>query len=305
MATEERVTEKIYCYDHPSAYKSNDGALMALAAMCNNRRGGDDDDFAKIAMLSGGGLGNQQWNNPFTYLVWMMMAERMGFGGPNGNGWGGNGNMGRGFDRIETQNQFDSLRNQIAENQNSSLFMDAIKGNESALRELQTTLNCDFNTLQGAICDVRGGIDKLAGQIGFSSERVINSVVNGNSGIIAALKDCCCSTQKELLKMQGDIQLQNCQQTNAITNAINTVAVGQERGFSSLAFEAEKNKCDIIAANNANAQRIVDVLQGHWKDELALQVQDLKFENSQIKQTERLMRLLGGKDCGCGSGCGL
>lgn len=54
----------------------------------------------------------------------------------------------------------------------------------AAITQLASNLNCDFNALNGAICDVRGGVDRLSGQVGFSAERVINSVSQGNLQMI-------------------------------------------------------------------------------------------------------------------------
>ncbi len=161
---ENRVTEKVYCYDHPSAYNHDNSAM--LAALLNK-----NDNPLEAAALMNGGMGGQ-WNNPFIYLVWMMFAQRMW-----GNGWDNNGQNAQ---NVELQNQIQSLRSQISDNQNSNLVMDAIKGNAAAINQLASNMNCDFNTLNSAICDVRGGIDKLSGQVGYSSERVINSIVTGN-----------------------------------------------------------------------------------------------------------------------------
>ena len=36
--------------------------------------------------------------------------------------------------------------------------MDGIKGVSGAISQLANNLNCDFNTLNNAICDVRSGI---------------------------------------------------------------------------------------------------------------------------------------------------
>lgn len=54
--SEERVTEKVYCYDHPSAYNNHDA--LAIAAM--NRK--ECDPTAMMAAMNGGMGG--QWNNP-------------------------------------------------------------------------------------------------------------------------------------------------------------------------------------------------------------------------------------------------
>lgn len=293
--SEDKITEKIYCYDHPSAYGNHDA--LAIAAMMNGQR--NCVNPAELAMFNGGG-GMGGWNNPFIYLVWMMFANRF-----FGNGW----ENGQGQQNIEVQNQLQDIRTQMQNNQNSNLLMDAIKGNNVAIGQLASNLNCDFNALQGAICDVRGGIDKLSGQVGFSAERVINAVNMGDCNIINAVKDCCCQTQQNLIRMQGDLALQNCQQTNTIMQGINGLGVGMERGFSSVSYETQKQTCDIINAGNANTQRIIDTLNSHWKEELANENQDLKFQLSQERQTrmiERMGRNGWGRDCGCGcdSGCG-
>lgn len=251
-----------------------------------------------MAAMMNGGMGNGMWNNPFVYLVWMMFAGRMW-----GNDGFGNGN---GVQNAEVQNQLSAIREQMSNNQNSNLIMDAIKGTSCDIKQLASNLNCDFNALQGAICDVRAGIDKVAGQVGFSAERVINAVNMGDCNVIQAMKDCCCQTQQNLLRMQGDLALQNCQQTNTLTNSINTVNVGMERGFASTAYANQQQTCDLITNQNSNTQRIIDVLNNHWDNQKSLQIQDLKFENSQLKQNAYFAHLVNGANCGCGcnSGCG-
>lgn len=290
--SEDRITEKVYCYDHPSAYNNHDA--LAIATMANRR---NDDPMAMAAMMNGG-LGNQ-WNNPFIYLVWMMFAQRMW-----GNNWGNEFN-GQSQQNIEMQNQLQAIRSQMQDNQNSNLLMDAIKGNDTAIGQLAQSLNCDFNTLQGAICDVRGGIDRLSGQVGFSAERVINAVNLGNSNIIQALQNCCCQTQRQIADFRADTQLQTCQQTNTLQSAINFVNSSVERGFASTAYETQRQTCDIINAGNANTQRIIDTLNNHWTAELSQKNQDLKFEISQLRQNQYLTSVING-GCGCANnaGCG-
>lgn len=293
--SEDRVTEKVYCYDHPSAYNNHDA--LAIAAMSKK----DTDPMAMMAAMNGG-MGNQ-WNNPFIYLVWMMFAQRM---------WGNDWNNGQNTQNAELQNQIQSLRSQIADNQNSNMIMDAIKGNGTALSQLASNLNCDFNALNGAICDVRQGIAVLAGKSDSNAERVINSVVNGNLQMTMALKDCCCQTQQNIIKMgyenqlgQKDIQYSTqkgfCDLTSAMQRGFDYTNTGIERGFSNVAYETQRQTCDIINAGNANTQRIIDTLNGHWSDEQARQISDLKFENSQLRQNQFIYNLYNG---GCGCGCG-
>lgn len=266
-------TEKIYCTDRCGS------DAMAFLAGLNGNKG--CDPMAMAAMMNGG-MSNGMWNNPFVYLVWMMFAGRFF----NGNGWDGQGG------NPAIQAQLDSLRNQMSDNQNSGLIMDAIKGNATAIGQLAGNLNCDFNQLQNAICCVKSAIEQVSGQVGYTSERVINAVNMGDCNIIQAIKDCCCTTQKSILEMGYQNQLQNCQQTNTIMGGINTVNTGLERGFSNVAYETQRQTCDIINAGNANTQRIIDTLNCHWTQELQQKYQDARMELSQQKQSAYLIEQL-------------
>lgn len=301
---EDKITEKVYCYDHPSAYNNHDA--MAIAAMCNNRR---DNDPMTMAAMMGGGFGANQWmNNPFAYM--MMMAWMRMFGD---NGWNGNGN---GAQNIEMQNQLQAIRTQLQDNQNASLLRDAIgdgfNRNDFALSQLAQNLNVDFNTLQKCCCEVQSAIQQVGGQVGFSAERVINAVNMGDCRVIEALKDCCCQTNQNLLRFQGDIQLQMCKQTNTLQNGQEFINRSIERGFAASSYETQKQTCDIITAGNANTQRIIDTLNNHWNDENNRKIQDLKFELSQERQNNFIASKIasmggcgcGNNGCGCGCGCG-
>ena len=284
---EDKVTEKVYCYDHPSAYNKQDNTAL-LAALMNR-----ESPAEAMALMN---QGNGMWNNPFVYLVWMMFAGRIF----NGNGWGDGSGSAQG---IEMQNQLQAIRSQMQDNQNSNLLMDAIKGNANAISILASNLNCDFNALNSAICDVRGAVDKVSGAIGYNAERVINAVNMGDCNVIQAIKDCCCATQKAILEQGYQNQLANCNQTNTIMTGINSVNTGIERGFSTVAYETQKQTCDIINAGNANTQRIIDVLNNHWNQEQALALQDSKFRISQMEQNQYLLSQLKGNcecnTCGC------
>lgn len=243
-----------------------------------------DNNNPMWAMMANGGM-NGMWNNPFVYLVWMMFAGRFF----NNGEWGGNCG---GLQNAEIQSQISALSSQMADNQNSNLLMDAIKGNNAAIGQLASNLNCDFNTLNQSICCVKSAIDNVAANVGFSAERVINAVNMGDCGIITAVKDCCCSTQKEIIKMGYENQLANCNQTNTLVSAINTVNTGLERGFSNIAYETQAQTCQLLNAGNANTQRIIDTLNCHWNNELQQRYNDARLELSQKNQNEYLISQL-------------
>lgn len=292
---EDKITEKVYCYDHPSAYNNHDA--LAIAAMAN--KGNHYMDPMALAMLGQ----NQQWNNPFAYLIWMMFANR--FMGGWGEGWGGNGQAQQ---NIEVQNQLQAIRTQLQDNQNSDCIKSAVMGVDANVRELSQMLNVDYNSLKDCCCDIRTGIARFSDQMGYRAEQVIAAMERGNSGILSAVQNCCCETQKELIRMQGNINLQICQQTNELRNGQRDLGAAMSQGFSQLGFQAQQDKCDIIRAGEVNTQRILDTLNNHWRDEQAREIQDLKSERDNLKQTmylEQRFRSCGcNGNCGCGTGCG-
>ena len=269
---EDKITEKVYCYDHPSAYNNHDA--LAIAAMVGRN---NEDPLAMASMMN-----NNQWmNNPFIYLVFLMM-----FG--NGGFWGNR----NGLQGAEIQGQLDSLRNQMADNQNSNLIMGAIQGNNCDLKSLASNLNCDFNQLQNSVCAVRSAIEQVGGKIGYSVERVINAANLGDMNIIQQLKDCCCQTQQNIIKMGYEQQLATCNQTNTLQNAIQYVATGVERGFAASSFQNAQDKCDIIRSSQDNTQRIIDTLNNHWQCDLQQRYNDARLELSQQKQNATLIAAL-------------
>ena len=250
---------------------------LAMAAMMRDR---DDADM---------------WNNPFAYMMMMGVMKWM-----YGDNWNNRDN-GADVQRAEIQSQIESLRNQMADNQNSNLLMGAIQGNGNDLKMLASNLNCDFNALQNSICGIQAGIQQLGGQVGFSAERVINAISQGNLQMTIALKDCCCQTQQNIIKMGYDNQLGQKDIVNQMQQGFSYTNTGIERAASNLGFQMQQDKCDIIRAGENNTQRIIDTLTGHWSQQQANEIQDLKFKNSQLQQNIYFANLMNG-GCGCGAG---
>lgn len=250
---------------------------LAMAAMMRDR---DDADM---------------WNNPFAYMMMMGVMKWM-----YGDNWNNRDN-GADVQRAEIQSQIESLRNQMADNQNSNLLMGAIQGNGNDLKMLASNLNCDFNALQNSICGIQAGIQQLGGQVGFSAERVISAISQGDLQMTIALKDCCCQTQQNIIKMGYDNQLGQKDIVNQMQQGFSYTNTGIERAASNLGFQLQQDKCDVIRAGENNTQRIIDTLTGHWSQEQANEIQDLKFKNSQLQQNIYLSNLMN-SGCGCGAG---
>lgn len=250
---------------------------LAMAAMLRDR---DDADM---------------WNNPFAYMMMMGVMKWM-----YGDNWNNRDNAGD-VQRAEIQSQIESLRNQMADNQNSNLLMGAIQGNGNDLKMLASNLNCDFNALQNSICGIQAGIQQLGGQVGFSAERVINAISQGDLQMTIALKDCCCQTQQNIIRMGYENQMGQKDIVNQMQQGFSYTNTGIERAASNLGFQMQQDKCDIIRAGENNMQRILDTLNGHWDREKSDEIQDLKFKNSQMQQNLFMYNLYNG-GCGCGAG---
>lgn len=250
--------EKVYC----TGDGGNDNLAAALLA-----RGRDNDPATMLAAMNGGMGGG--WNNPFAYMMMLGMFRFM-----YGDGWnnGQNGNV----QRAEIQSQIDSLRNQMSDNHNSDLLIGAIQGNNQDLKTLAANLNCDFNALQSSVCGIQAAIQNVGGKVGFSAERVINAANLGNLNIIQQLKDCCCTTQQNINRMGYENQLGQKDIINAMQQGFCYTNTGLERGFSNLGNLIQTVVCDLKNSGKDNTQRIVDVLNNHWQQDLQIQLEDSK-----------------------------
>ena len=281
---------KVYMFPESGYDRGTDTAL--LASTLANQNNGMNSAWPMMAMMNGGM--NGQWNNPFIYLVWMMFAQRF-----FGNGWGEGFGGAQGAQNIEVQGQLAALRDQMNSNQNSNLLMDAIKGNNVAIGQLAGQLNCDFNTLNSAICDVRGGIDKVAGQVGFSAERVINAINAGDCQISRQLSECCCNVRDAITRQGYENQLATVNQTNTLQNALNFVNSSVERGFAQTNYDTAQQTCELKNAIAAQTQVINDKFCQLEMREMAREIQQLRDERnayqlsaSQQQQTQNLVNQL-------------
>lgn len=270
-----QITEKVYCYDHPAAYRNNDnGMCYAMMANQNNM------------------------NNPM-WLVWMMAMRWM-----YGNGYGECG--------YGQRSELSALQGQISDNQSFNNLMNQLTQNQNLMQDFANRTNTSIDFVRQALCELKSAVQNVVGETKFSAERVINAVQSGNTQVIMALKDCCCQTKELVQRMSSENQLQNCQQTNTILTGINGVNTGLERGFSGIGniinqgfsqigYQANTDKCDIINAINAAQQRTSDLITGHWQSETERKLQDAKFEISQLKQNQYLAGLINGGGCCCTS----
>lgn len=236
--------------------------MLGLLAPLLQKQGVDPNVL--LAMKGNNGFGGEGgW---FMWVIFLFFL--MGWGG---NGWGGFGNNGRG-----------GLANEINNDYGRSLLMDAIGGNRNALSNLATQLNCTEGQIQSAISALTSQVQSVGNQVGMSGMQTINALQQGNMQIAQQIANCCCENR-----------LAMCQQTGTLQNAINNVAVGQERAASSLAYATQQQTCDLHNAIKESTQTIVDGQKQAEMREMQNKIDSLREENSTFKSSAMTSQIIG------------
>lgn len=186
------------------------GTLAALGA--NGGLGGANGMWPMMAMMGGGmgGFGGGMWNNPIWAIVFLAALQNGGLFGGNNRGNG----CGQGTQNIEIQSQLSAIREQLGTNQNTTLLMDAIKGNAASVRELASNLNCDFNAVNAAINAVQSAICNLGGKVDMNAMQIINSINAGNASLASQLQACCCDIRTSIERQGYESRITTIQQTD-------------------------------------------------------------------------------------------
>ncbi len=222
------------------------------------------------SMMGGnGGFGGGMWNNPIWALVFLGIFA-------NGNFFGGN----RG-NQCAQDLQLQAIREQLTSNQNSTLLMDAIKGNSGAIANLATNLNLTKDAVTCAINGVQQQICNLASQNGMNFMQVINSINSGNAAMANQLSSCCCEIKQETLKMGYENQINNLQQSNMI-----------QKGFGDVAYATQAQTTALAANNDANTRAVlakIDAVEDSRKDrEISSLTAALTAANSRAERAAEL-----------------
>lgn len=213
----------------------NNSLLASILPALQNR--GIDSSYL-MGLMSGNNNGGFFGNNGgFQDIIALIVIAAI-FG--NGNfGFGGWGNN----------------------NQNSTereMLLSAIQRNGVDLSQLASSLNCSVGRIDDAIGQVATQICGLTGQLGMSSQQIINSVQAGNNAISHQIADCCCRTQTA-------IQESNYLTERGFCNTNQILA----KGFSDIGYSFRDQTCELEKASNANTQAIIaklDAIEDSRKD---------------------------------------
>ncbi len=220
-----------------------------------------------LLSMNGGGFGGGMWNNPIWAIVFLAALRNGGiFGNDGGNGY---------------HSQLSQIQDTLNTNQGNTLLMDAIKGNQTAIGQLASTINCNYNAVQCAINAVQSAIAGVGNQVGMGQMQIINSVQAGNTAIANQIAQCCCDN-KLLTTQQGyENRINNLQQSQLIQN-----------GFCQVGYEAAQNSNKAIQASTDNTNRVIaklDAIEDSRKDrEIASLTAALTAANSRAERQAEL-----------------
>lgn len=222
---------------------ANNGMLGVISSMLQKQ--GLDPNMVMAMMNNRNGFGGEgSW---FMWIFFLFFL--MGWGN---NGWNGNKN-----------NCGADLSSLINNNDGRDMLMQAIQGNTSMINQLSSTLGCSINQVQQAINSVMNNISQVGNQVGYTSQQIINSIQAGNANIAQQIASCCCENRLAI-----------CQQTNTLQNSINSVATGQERGFSSIAYETQRQTCELRDAIRENTAQVLEGQRAAEMRELQREIAD-------------------------------
>lgn len=226
-----------------TANASNNLLASILPALQNK---GVDTGYL-LGMLGNGNNGGLFGGRGFEDIIALIIVAAI-FGNGNGFGFGGN-------------------------NQNSTereMLMSAIQRNGVDISQLASTLNCSIGQIDNAIGQVATQICNLTGQLGMSSQQIINAVQSGNNAISHQIADCCCRTQTA-------IQESNYLTERGFCNTNQVLA----KGFSDIGYATQSQTCSIEKSIAASTQAILEGQRAAELREMQDKMDALREKNAQ------------------------
>lgn len=214
--------------------------------------GTNNNDLIGAIMSLKNGNANSDMMN--NPFLWLIFLAL--FGSNGFGGFGGNTNA-------TTNADIQRLEGLINNNHNNDLALAAINGNREAITSLASTFNCSVANINNAIDGVRN-----------------------------AMASCCCDIKTLIQSTSYQAELREQANYNNINNSIcglnNTITAG----LANIGYTAERNTASIIQSQNANTQRLVDLINANNVNELTEKLNQARLELSQSNQTAAIIAAL-------------
>ena len=143
--------------------------------------------------------------------------------------------------------------------------------------------NGGFNSLAGQGALTRTDIDAALSTQGIESgiTGISTQLCNGFNSLSAQLADCCCSTKSAV----ADVNYNLAAQTNILQNTVNNNGTAIQQALNN-GFR------DVIDAQNAGTQRIVDLFTQDKIQSLQTELQSAQLQLSNAAQTNNIVNAL-------------
>lgn len=209
-----------------------------------------------------------------------------------GGGWGGFGGFGGGYGAGAGLGY---LGNQLNNDNNTDLIMNAINGTDSDVRLLATTLNADVNEVRSAISTMQLAIQNVGSQVGMSGLQIQNAILSGDAGIQSKIAECCCENRLLTTQQGYEAQLRTLEQTNtlagqadrntnSVIDAINKQTIAMNDQFCALKERELQNKIDTLTAANTSLKGQID--NANQTAAVAAMLAPIQKEVSEIKAAQ-------------------
>ena len=233
---------KTFYFGNEGANANANGLLASVLPALQNR--GVDTGYL-LGMLNNGNNGGLFGGRGFEDIIALIIVAAI-FG--NGNfGFGNNGN-----------------------NSNTDLLSSMVQRNGVDLSQLAQTINVSNDRLRDAIGAVSTQICNFAGQNGLSFQQVINSILTSQNAIASQICSCCCDV-KQLISESNYLTERGFSNTNQILS----------QGFSSVAYETQRQTCDIEKAISASTSQILEGQRAAEMRDLQDKLDALREKNAQ------------------------
>lgn len=237
------MSEKTYVFGTEGA---NNSLLASLIPALQNK--GVDTGYL-LGMLNNGNQGGLFGGRGFEDIIALIIVAAI-FG--NGNFGFGNGNQ-QGYANTERE-----------------MLMSAIQRNGVDISQLASSLNCSVGKIDAAVGQVATQICQLTGQVGMSSQQIINSIQSGNATLASQICSCCCDV-KQLIGESNFLTERGFCNTNQIL----------AKGFSDLGYATQTQTCSIEKAIAASTESILAGQRAAEMREMQDKIDALREKNSQ------------------------
>lgn len=114
----------------------------------------------------------------------------------------------------------------------------------------------------------------------------------GQHGIMDRMAQCCCDNKLLSTQMGYENRLGQKDLQSAMLMGFDRTNTGLERGFSAVAYESQKQTCEVINNQDKNTQRIIDAMNTHWTQDLQRHYDDARLELSQQRQNATIIEAI-------------